>query len=145
MPQSASATDLPPPCAEHSHLVRYAVCSCQRCQLLGSCVVEYNDSMQSATGQSLMAKPANRKQIGGEAIHVGDCQGWVEIYYLDSQTDYREYLPHKRVPFRSDEFLLLCPSRSSPRLDPRSVLAWGKLLLFFGISWLFMYFIWDSR
>ena len=63
--------------------------------------------MQSATGKPLMAKPAERKQIGGEAIHIGDCQVWVEIYYLDSQTDYREYLPQKRVSFRSDEFILL--------------------------------------
>ena len=100
--------------------------------------------MQPVTGQCLMAEPAEHKRMGGEVIHIGDCQVWVEIHYLDSQTNYRECLPQKRKPFRSDEFLLLCPSRSSPRLDPRSVLAWGKLLLFFGISWLFMYFIWDS-
>ena len=86
--------------------------------------------MQPATGQPLMAEPAERKQIGGEAIHIGDCQVWVEIYYLDSQTDYREYLPQKRVPFRSDEFVLLCSSTSSPRSDLRSVLAWAMPLLF---------------
>ena len=62
--------------------------------------------MQPATGQPLMAEPAERKQIGGEATHIGDCQVWVEIYYLDSQTDYREYLPQKRVSrsFQSNSF-----------------------------------------
>ena len=33
----------------------------------------------------------NRESEGG--IHVGDCYVWAEIYYLDSRTDYREYLP----------------------------------------------------
>jgi hypothetical protein len=90
-----------------------------------------------------MAKPAERKQIGGEAIHVGDCHVWAEIYYLDSQTDYREYVPQKKVRFHSDELVLLCPSTSSPRSDLRSVLASATPLLFFVISWLFMYFIWE--
>ena len=34
------------------------------------------------------------KQIGGEPVHVRDCYVWAEVYYLDSRTDYREYLPH---------------------------------------------------
>ena len=33
------------------------------------------------------------KQIGGEPVHIRDCYVWAEIYYLDSKTDYREYLP----------------------------------------------------
>ncbi len=91
-----------------------------------------------------MAEPAERKQIGGEATHIGDCQVWVEIYYLDSQTDYREYLPQKRVFFRSNEFIPLCSSTSSPGSDFRSVLAWAMPLLFLVISWSFMYFVWES-
>lgn len=31
--------------------------------------------------------------IGGQAVYVGDCQVWASIFYLDSPTDYREYLP----------------------------------------------------
>jgi len=31
--------------------------------------------------------------MGGEGVHIGDCYVWAEIYYLDSPTDYREYLP----------------------------------------------------
>lgn len=37
------------------------------------------------------------KRIGGEPVHVGDSYVWAEIYYLDSATDYREYLPRKVV------------------------------------------------
>jgi hypothetical protein len=107
-------------------------------------VLEYKDSMQSATGQPHMAKPAERKQLGGEALHVGDCQVWVEICYLDSKTDYREYLPRKRVPFRSDEFVLLRSSTSTPKLNLRSVLTWATPLLFLVASWFFMYFILES-
>ena len=34
-----------------------------------------------------------QKQIGGQPFHIRDCYVWAEIYYLDSSTDYREYLP----------------------------------------------------
>ncbi|PYX36910.1 MAG: hypothetical protein DMG81_15185 [Acidobacteria bacterium] len=37
------------------------------------------------------------KQIGGEPFHVRDCYVWAEIFYLDSATDYREYLPEYSV------------------------------------------------
>lgn len=40
-----------------------------------------------------MGMPNSRKQLGGEAFHVRDCYVWAEIQYLDSPTDYREYLP----------------------------------------------------
>jgi len=30
-----------------------------------------------------------------EGIHVGDCYVWAEIFYLDSPTNYREYIPRK--------------------------------------------------
>ena len=36
--------------------------------------------------------PKLDKKIGGEAFHVGDCYIWAAIYYLDSPTDYREYI-----------------------------------------------------
>ena len=92
-----------------------------------------------------MAKPAERKQIGGEAIQIGDCQVWVEICYLDSKTDYREYLPRKRVRFRSDDHVLSGSSTPSPRLNLRSVFAWAATpLLLLAISWLSMYLIWES-
>ena len=35
----------------------------------------------------------NPGKLGGEAFHIRDCHVWAEIQYLDSPTDYREYLP----------------------------------------------------
>jgi len=49
------------------------------------------------------------KQIGGEPVHIRDCYVWAEIAYLDSPTDYREYLPQRTVPTygvpRDDEMM----------------------------------------
>ena len=39
-----------------------------------------------------MCEPTDQKEIGGQTIHVGDCHVWAGIYYLDSPTDYREYI-----------------------------------------------------
>ena len=36
---------------------------------------------------------SNHSHVGGSSFHVSDCQIWAEIHYLDSPTDYREYLP----------------------------------------------------
>ncbi len=36
---------------------------------------------------------SNHSHVGGSSFHVSDCQIWAEIHYLDSLTDYREYLP----------------------------------------------------
>jgi hypothetical protein len=44
------------------------------------------ESVQAATGPPLMAKPTERKQIGGEAVHIGDCQVWAEIYLIRRRT-----------------------------------------------------------
>ena len=40
-----------------------------------------------------MGNLADHQRMGGEGVHIGDCYVWAEIYYLDSPTDYREYLP----------------------------------------------------
>ncbi len=42
-----------------------------------------------------MDNPADHQRFGGESVQIGDCWVWAEINYLDSPTDYREYLPHK--------------------------------------------------
>ncbi len=50
--------------------------------------------------------------------HIGDCYVWAEIYYLDSPTDYREYLPQdcdkgpRTIPL--DNWVLLESSEHSP-------------------------------
>ncbi len=45
----------------------------------------------------------------GHAFRVSDCYVWAEINYLDSATDYREYLPQHATPKASihSEFVLL--------------------------------------
>lgn len=35
---------------------------------------------------------SNHRHVGGSSFHVSDCQIWAEIHYLDSRTDYKEYL-----------------------------------------------------
>jgi len=54
-------------------------------------------------------------KIGGYSVHVSDCYIWSEIYYLDSPTDYREYLPPLRIHPDSiprNGFALLEPSEN---------------------------------
>jgi hypothetical protein len=41
-----------------------------------------------------MDRQSHKEQIGGATVHVADCYIWAAIRYLDSPTDYREYLPH---------------------------------------------------
>ena len=40
-----------------------------------------------------MGDLADHQRIGGENVHISDCYVWAEIYYLNSTSDYREYLP----------------------------------------------------
>jgi len=35
--------------------------------------------------------------VQSNAVHIQDCRVWAEIHYLDSATDYREYLAQSRV------------------------------------------------
>ena len=79
----------------------------------------------------------DRTEIRGEAIHVGDCYVWAEIYYLDSPTDYREYISnHVSQPSTAtgEEFITL---------DNAGQFSWGavsKLLvvllaMLFTLTW----------
>ncbi len=55
-----------------------------------------------------MGQLIQQKRIGGTAAHVNDCLVWAEIYYLDSPTDYREYLPNRHhIPVRIDSQLVM--------------------------------------
>jgi hypothetical protein len=62
-----------------------------------------------------------KKETGGDAFYVGDCYVWSAIYYLDSPTDYREYLPPHGVPppISRDDLVML---DSSATFSPLSVL-----------------------
>jgi hypothetical protein len=94
-----------------------------------------------------MANPAERKKIGGEAVHIGDCRVWAEISYLDSSTDYREYLPQNRdrsCPRSGDDFIMLDSSRLLPGSDPKRVWAWVAAAFLLLVAWLFLYLVWES-
>lgn len=43
-----------------------------------------------------MREMSDPEEVGGETIRIGDCFVWSEIYYLDSPTDYCEYIPNKK-------------------------------------------------
>jgi hypothetical protein len=58
----------------------------------------------------VMHDMTDRKEIGGGTIHLADCYVWAEIHYLDSPTDYREYMSnHVSQPSAAsgDEFITL--------------------------------------
>jgi hypothetical protein len=46
------------------------------------------------------------KKIGGTSCHIGDCYVWAEIHYLDSPTDYREYLSASNLESRHELVML---------------------------------------
>jgi hypothetical protein len=62
----------------------------QDCQLGGSAVGNTSKVVQGWRAVMLNED----KRIGREAVYIRDCYVWAEIYYLDSPTSYREYLPH---------------------------------------------------
>jgi hypothetical protein len=57
-----------------------------------------------------MANTIRRDKIGGEGIHVRDCYVWAEISYLDSPSDFREYLLQDRHWKPNDDRLLMLDS-----------------------------------
>ena len=65
-----------------------------------------------------MGNLADHQRMRGEGVHIGDCYVWAEIYYLDSPTDYREYLPQdcdkgpRTIPL--DDWILLESSEHAP-------------------------------
>jgi hypothetical protein len=79
------------------------------------------------------------KQIGGEPVHIRDCYVWAEIYYLDSKTDYREYLPEGPHSLPDNELVMLDSSREA--LNHNSVVSWAVPLAAIVLSALFMYLV----
>jgi hypothetical protein len=57
-----------------------------------------SNSIEFIVGNSM--SDLTRQRIGGTPIHVKDCYIWAEIYYLDSSTDYREYLTQSNESVR---------------------------------------------
>jgi hypothetical protein len=78
----------------------------------------------------------------GKSLHIQDCLVWAEIHYLDSPTDYREYLPQNRLQLgteRDDLVMLDASSRFSIAHGarvPLLVLAFVFILISGYLLWL---------
>jgi hypothetical protein len=86
---------------------------------------------------------ADHQRIGGESVQISDCWVWAEINYLDSPTDYREYLPQNcarsgTIPANDAIVLGSCvfPQRSKVRQWSHCLI----LLFIFLISWFLLRF-----
>jgi hypothetical protein len=85
-----------------------------------------------------MDNPADHQRIGGESAQIGDCYVWAEINYLDSPTDYREYLPRKCAHPRNipGNDLVMLESHKSPRSSETKLWSpWMVLLFMSMIAW----------
>ena len=88
-----------------------------------------------------MGELTNQKEVGGDAIHVRDCYVWAEIYYLDSPTDFREYLPQTRFQqlAASGNNLIMTGSRNPAQLSTGSLVPNWRAIIFFMMVGLFFY------
>jgi hypothetical protein len=90
-----------------------------------------------------MGNLADHQRMGGESVHISDCYVWAEIYYLNSTTDYREYLPQngadgpRTAPL--DDWVLLESSERSPGRGAKPLLGWMVVLSILLISGLVSY------
>ena len=93
-----------------------------------------------------MRNLADYPRMNGESeggIRIGDCYVWAEIYYLDSPTDYREYLPQhcgRQCPV-ADNLVMLDSSVFSRTSRARHLLLWPMVLLCPLIFWFLMRFV----
>src|SRR5580693_553297 len=81
-----------------------------------SLIFAYKEVRKGWTPSTSMDAQRPEEQIGGTPVRVTDCYTWVAIYYLDSPTDYREYLPHNRqkVATPPGDLVMLGDKRLSP-------------------------------
>lgn len=84
----------------------------------------------------------HEKQIEGMLIHVRDCQIWAEIYYLDSPTDYREYLPQSPLTVSQHALAMLDSSWDWP--NPVSIRGMATPLSLLLVAGLFLYLVLHS-
>jgi hypothetical protein len=53
--------------------------------------------------------------VENNAVHIQDRRIWAEIYYLDSPTDYREYMAQGSIQLRESSLVLLCYKKGAPQ------------------------------
>jgi hypothetical protein len=78
------------------------------------------------------------KEIGGKPVRIKDCYIWSEIYYLDSPTDYREYLPQQGGHSRTSpsDGLVMLDTLGHIRPGLRLLSGRGFLIVFLVLSYL---------
>ena len=89
-----------------------------------------------------MADLTKGKDVAGSSFHIGDCYIWAEIFYLDSSTDYREYLPQstwRPLAVKGGDLIMLDDSSSSVSLTT----VWIIALLLLLAAGCFIYLIAD--
>jgi hypothetical protein len=78
-------------------------------------------------------------QVGGEVFYIRDSYVWAEIYYLDSSTDYREYLPqYASVPKVNSEFMILDSSPKFSSIVNAPAIVTTLLAAIIGVVFLFL-------
>lgn len=79
----------------------------------------------------VMDNTHNEEKIGGAAVRVADCYIWATIHYLDSPTDYREYLPRngRSIPRPGGELVMLDNRHPSGRITSRHFIVGALLTL----------------
>ncbi len=93
-----------------------------------------------------MGNLADYPRMNGESesgVSIGNCYVWAEIYYLDSPTDYREYLPQhcaRQFPVAGD-LVMLDSSEFSRTSRARHLRLWPIVLLCALISWFLVRFV----
>jgi hypothetical protein len=81
-----------------------------------------------------------KKETAGNAFYVSDCYVWSAIYYLDSPTNYREYIPHYGVsPAILRDNLVMLDSSTKRISLPASFHIFSISLLVFLIGILLLY------
>jgi hypothetical protein len=83
----------------------------------------------------------DHRRIGGESVTISDCWVWAVIHYLDSPTNYREYLPQngtrpRNIPGNDVVMLESHASLQSPKARRWS--PWLVLLFILMSSWLLL-------
>jgi hypothetical protein len=83
-----------------------------------------------------MADLTKGKGVVGSSFHISDCYIWAEIFYLDSSSDYREYLPQnsRRSLAGSDSDLIMLDDSIASSRSSVSLTAVGIILLLFSLA-----------
>ena len=82
-----------------------------------------------------MADLTKGKGVAGGSFHISDCYIWAEIFYLDSSTDYREYLPpssRRPLAVNGNDLIMLDDLRGSA--SRISLTAVGVILLLLALA-----------